>query len=469
MIPLPLAKAAAITAGQLADGADADAVISGPVVIDSRRVQAGSLFVCLEGERVDGHSFAASAVAAGAVAALGTRATGAPTLVVDDTQAALAALASELLGASACRVVGVTGSSGKTSTKDLLAAVFGADAPTVAPENSFNNELGLPLTVLRITDETRTLVLEYSARGVGHIRHLCGIARPDIAIVLNVGHAHLGEFGSREGIAAAKGELVESLPDDGTAVLNADDALVAAMRSRTRARSLTFGTDTTADVRIEAVETDRLARARFGLRTPAGNADISLQLHGRHHVANAAAAVAAALAADVPLATVVEALQSVTSLSPHRMQMRERGDGLVVIDDAYNANPDSVRAALQALVGITGGDGRSWAVLGVMRELGDTSDALHADVGADAARLGVDELVIVGADAAAMAEGAQSVTEWQGRVRHVPDAGVATQLVATESRPRDVVLVKASNSEQLWRLADALMEQVPAGADGGRG
>jgi UDP-N-acetylmuramoyl-tripeptide--D-alanyl-D-alanine ligase len=466
---MSLGTVADLTGGHLDGGADAEALVTGPVVIDSRRAEPGSLFVCVVGEQLDGHDFAAAAVAGGAVAAVGTRATGVPTVVVGDTQAALAALATGVLARSHCRVVGVTGSSGKTSTKDMLAAVFAAHGATVAPEGSFNNELGLPLTVLRVSEDTRTLVLEYSARGAGHIRYLCGIARPDISIVLNVGHAHLGEFGSREGIAAAKGELVEALAPDGTAVLNADDPLVAAMRARTTARTMTFGTDEAADVRITDIDTDRLARARVSLATPAGDADIALRLHGRHQAANAAAVVTAALAADVPLATAVEALQALTSLSPHRMQMHERGDGLVVIDDAYNANPDSVRAALQALVGMAAGHGRSWAVLGPMRELGDSSDALHAEVGADAAQLGVDELVVVGADAGEMLTGAQQVTHWRGRVRRVPDTGAATQLVAAEAAPGDVVLVKASNSEQLWRLADALIGQVPAGADGGRG
>ena len=460
MIALELAEVARVTGGRLTGGADPDARVTGPVVIDSRRVDPGSLFVCLHGERVDGHDFAAAAVAAGAVAALATRETDGPAVVVDDVETALAALATAVLGRSRVRVVGVTGSSGKTSTKDLLGAVFAAVGPTIAPEGSFNNELGLPLTAMRVTSDTETLVLEYSARGVGHIRYLCGIARPDIAIVLNVGEAHLGEFGSRDAIATAKGELVEALPADGTAVLNADDERVAAMRSRTGARVITFGAAATADVRVVDLAVDDAARPRFRVVTPSGEADVALALHGRHQAFNAAASIAAALAGGIDLRDAVSAIEATTSISAHRMQVRQRADGLVVIDDAYNANPDSMRAALRALAGMRK-TGRLWAVLGPMRELGPDSDQMHADVGREAAELAVDELVVVGPDTAAVAEGA-SATGGAIRVRRVADAESAATTVLSEVRPDDVVLVKASNSEQLWRVADQLLAAAAA-------
>src|SRR5438309_3282815 len=276
MIADELADVAGVTGGRPAAGADPDTRVTGTVAIDSRRVEPGSLFACLPGERVDGHDFAAAAVTGGAAAVLATRETDGPAVLVDDIAAALASLATAVLDKSRCHVVAVTGSSGKTSTKDLLAAVFAAAGPTVAAEGSFNNELGLPLTALRVTDDTETLVLEYSARGVGHIRYLCGIARPDIAIVLNVGDAHLGEFGSRDAIAAAKGELVEAVPADGTAVLNADDARVAAMSSRTSARVVTFGAAATADVRVVDLTVDKAARPRFRLVTPRGEVAVVL-------------------------------------------------------------------------------------------------------------------------------------------------------------------------------------------------
>ena len=366
----------------------------------------------------------------------------------------MASLATAVLDHGDARVVGVTGSSGKTSTKDLLAAVFGAAGETVAAEGSFNNELGLPLTAMRVTPGTQTLVLEYSARAIGHIRYLCNIARPDIGIVLNVGEAHLGEFGSRDAIALAKGELVEALAAGGTAVLNADDPRVAAMSSRTDAQVVTFGSAPTADVRVADVTVDKAVRPRFRLHTEHGEADVALALHGHHQAFNAAAVVAAALASGIDLHAAVAALEGVTSISAHRMQVTQRADGLVVIDDAYNANPDSVRAALRALTGMRG-TGRLWAVLGPMRELGDDSDELHAEVGRDAAALGIDELVVVGPDAAGIGEGAAG--DGSMHVRDVPDAHSAVSALLVDVKPDDVVLVKASNSEQLWRVADGLL------------
>ena len=462
MISLQLAEVARVTGGRLVGGADPAAQVSGPVVIDSRRVVPGALFVCVRGEHLDGHDFAADAVAAGAVASLATHETGGPAVLVDDVETALASLATAVLGKSRCRVVGVTGSSGKTSTKDLLAAVFAAAGPTVAAEGSFNNELGLPLTALRVNDDTETLVLEYSARGVGHIRYLCGIVRPEIAIVLNVGEAHLGEFGSRDAIAAAKGELVEALPAEGTAVLNADDVRVAAMHTRTSAHVVTFGTAATADVRVVDLTVDEAARPRFRLVTGRGEVDVALALHGRHQAFNAAAVVAAAMAAGIDLSDVVAAIEGTTAISAHRMQVQHRADGLVVIDDAYNANPDSMRAALRALSGMRR-TGRAWAVLGPMRELGADSDQMHAEVGREAAELAVDELVVVGEDAVAVADGAVAAGG-DVRVRRVPDAdGAATALLA-EVRPGDVVLVKASNSERLWRVAERLLAAATVSA-----
>ena len=455
MIDVDLAEVARVTSGRLTGDADPATTVTGPVVIDSRLAERGSLFACLPGERVDGHDFVAQALAAGAVAMLARREPAAPAVVVDDVEAALASLASAVLDKVGCRVVGVTGSSGKTSTKDLLAAVFTAAGRTIAAEGSFNNELGLPLTALRITEDTETLVLEYSARGVGHIRHLCGIARPDIAIVLNVGDAHLGEFGNRDTIALAKGELVESLAAEGTAVLNADDRLVAAMASRTRAQVITFGMAVTADVRVADVELDAAARPRFRLVTPQGDARVTMSLHGRHQAFNAAAVVAAALAAGVDLHQAVAAIERTTTISAHRMHVQERSDGLLVIDDAYNANPDSMRAALQALAGMRG-SGRLWAVLGPMRELGPDSAQLHAEVGRQAVELGVDELVVVGADAVAIAEGA-TAAHGGARVRAVADADAAVAAVRESVAGGDVVLVKASNAERLWRVAEQML------------
>ena len=456
MIATSLADVARVTGGRLAGGAEAAAVVDGPVVIDSRQAARGALFVCLPGEHVDGHDFAAAAVEAGAVAALAEREVDAPAVVVADTQTALGLLATDVLNrAEKCTVVGVTGSSGKTSTKDLLAAVFGAAGPTVAPENSFNNEIGLPLTVLRVDAATRTLVAEYSARGAGHIAALCAVARPSIAIVLNVGTAHLGEFGSREAIATAKGELVEALPADGVAVLLADDPIVAGMADRTNARVVTFGEGPAADVRVDDVELDDTGRPRVRLHTPAGPADLRLGVHGAHQALNAAAVVAAALAGGLDLPVILAALESAGPRSPHRMSVQRRPDGLVVIDDAYNANPESTRAAIDALGTIAAGR-RRWAVLGEMRELGPESAELHREVGAHLARSGVDELVVVG-PGAPYADGAATVAGWRGRTRFVGDATEAARLLRDEATDADVVLVKASNALRLWTVADALL------------
>ncbi len=462
MITLQLAQVAELTNGRLAGDADPATVVTGPVVIDSRQVVPGGLFVCLPGEHVDGHAFASDAMRAGAVAALAAHDVGVPAVVVADPQRALGHLAKGVLQrADDCVVVGVTGSSGKTSTKDLLAQVLDRLGPVVAPQNSFNNEIGLPLTVLLIDRQTQTLVCEYSARGAGHIAYLCEIAPPHVGVVLNVGAAHLGEFGSRESIAAAKGELVEALPPDGTAILNVDDELVRAMAGRTSARVLLVGTGADADVRVESVELDDLARPTFRLRTFAGDADVRLQLSGAHHAFNAAAAAAVALTRGMALADVVAGLEAAERRSAHRMDVRLRDDGLLVVDDAYNANPESMRAALEAFARLATGR-RRWAVLGEMRELGTESDALHAELGRVVAATGVDELIAVGA-ASSVAEAAAGA-RWSGRARVVPDAAAAIDMLTTELRSTDAVLVKASNSLRFWTIADAIAATHPAGA-----
>jgi UDP-N-acetylmuramoyl-tripeptide--D-alanyl-D-alanine ligase len=455
MIPLRLQDISRVTGGRLVGGADPEGCVDGPVVLDSRAVAAGSLFVAVRGEHADGHDFAAAAVGAGAVAYLGSRDVGVPGVVVDDAAVALGAIAGAVLRRlPATRVVGVTGSAGKTSTKDLLGAVFATAGPTVAPAGNLNNEYGLPLTVTTAQPDTETIVLEYGARGVGHIRYLTTIAPPRIGVVLNVGAAHLGEFGGKEKVAQAKGELVEALPADGTAILNADDPLVAAMASRTAASVLTYGTAQSAGVRIVDPTTDDAARARFTLSTPKGDAAVALSLHGAHHAHNAAAAVAAGLAAGLDLASMVSAVEGATARSPHRMDVRTRADGVVVIDDAYNASPDSMLAGLRALVRMQT-TGQRWAVLGAMRELGAETESAHRDIGVEATRLGVDRLVVVGPDAAPIASGASASG---GAVASVGDADEAAELLARELKDGDVVLVKASNSERLWRVADRLVQ-----------
>lgn len=458
MIALTLAEIAAVVDGTVT-APDAEVRVTGSVVIDAREAGPGGLFVAFVGERTDGHEYAAQAAERGAVAVLGARPTALPTVVVADTQRALQLLASHVVAevrrSGDLTVLGITGSQGKTSSKDLLGAVLGHVAPTVATRGSFNNELGMPLTALRVDAETRFLVLELGARGRGHIAELTDLVTPDVGLVLNVGHAHLGEFGSQEAIAEAKGELVECLPEQGAAVLNADDVRVVAMADRTAARVVTFGSEHPADVRVEELRLDRLGRPAFVLATPQGRIPVTLRLVGAHQALNAAAAAAAALAVGVHPTQVGEALAAVTSLSAWRMELHELPSGVTVLNDSYNANPGSMRAALDALAAI-GADPavrRTIAVLGEMRELGETSDAEHAGVGEYAAARGVDELLVVGEPARGIERGAE------GRgpsVTVVADNPAAVAWLQERLGAGDAVLLKASRGARLDEVAAAL-------------
>ncbi len=461
MIPLSVAQVAEITGAALDQVADASVPVSGPVVIDSREAQPGSLFVALPGTRADGHEFAAAAVAAGAVAVLAARPVGVPALIVPDVQAALGVLARGVLDLlPAVTVVGITGSVGKTSTKDFTAQLVEQLGPTVAPRNSFNNEIGHPLTVLQCDEHTRFLISELSARGPGHITALCKIAPPRFGAVLCVGHAHVGEFGGIDEIAKAKGELVAALPPDGVAVLNADDPRVLAMAARTAARVVTFGRSPGADVRAADVTVDELGRAAFLLRMGTRSLPVTLRLHGEHQVQNALAAAALARELGMQPAQIAAGLAAAVTRSKWRMEVTDRADGVTVVNDAYNANPESVLAALAALAAMTGhGSGRrGFAVLGEMTELGELAGRAHESVGAAAARARVAGLIVVGDAAAGMLDGAKSVPSWHGELLHVADQQAALELLADRLSPGDVVLVKASHSIGLERLALALAE-----------
>ena len=468
MIPMTLEAIADVVGGAVHDDPQ-QVTVTGPAFLDSRQVEPGGLFAAFAGEQVDGHEFAAAAVERGAAAVLAARPVGVPAVVVADQQEALGRLARHLLDAlPRLRVLAVTGSQGKTSTKDLLAAVLGAAAPTVATFGSFNNELGLPLTVLRADETTQFLLLEMGARGRGHLRDLCRIAPPDVSLVLNVGKAHLGEFGTQADIAAAKGELVEVLDPDGVAVLNADDPLVAAMAARTSATVLTFGGSADADVRLADLRLDGQGRPHFTLAHGGSTESCTLQLVGEHQARNAAAAAAAAVAVGLPLDATCRALSGVAALSKWRMEVHHRPDDVTVVNDAYNANPDSTAAALRALVAIAAGrpDGaRTIAVLGEMRELGESSDAEHEAVGRLAVRLGVDQLLVVGdparaAHRAAVAERAAGHPDsGQGEEPvFVADNDEATDWLARHVRRGDVVLLKASRGARLDLVAQTLID-----------
>ncbi|MER7831333.1 UDP-N-acetylmuramoyl-tripeptide--D-alanyl-D-alanine ligase [Streptomyces sp. NPDC095602] len=476
MIALSLTEIAEIVGGRTYDIPDPAAQVTGSVVYDSRKVEPGSLFAAFSGENVDGHDYAEGAVAAGAVAVLATRSVGVPAVVVPDVTAALGALARTVVERLGTTVVALTGSAGKTSTKDLIAQLLQRLGPTVWPAGNLNNEIGLPVTALRATEETRHLVLEMGARGVGHIRYLTELTPPRIGIVLNVGSAHIGEFGGREQIALAKGELVEALPPadrGGVAVLNADDPLVKAMASRTKARVVFFGESEEASVRAENVRLTATGQPAFRLHTPTGCSDVTMRLYGEHHVSNALAAAAVAHELGMPVHEIAAALSEAGSLSRWRMEVTERPDGVTIVNDAYNANPESMRAALRALAAMgetaRAKGGRTWAVLGLMAELGDEALAEHDAVGRLAVRLNVGKLVAVGGREASWLQlGAYNEGSWGEESVHVSDAQAAIDLLRSELRPGDVVLVKASRSVGLERVAQALLENTTEGEVAGR-
>ncbi|MEV4755512.1 UDP-N-acetylmuramoyl-tripeptide--D-alanyl-D-alanine ligase [Micromonospora sp. NPDC049559] len=468
MIELTLGELAAVVDGRLVVG-DPDTRITGTVEFDSRKVAPGGLFVAFPGEKVDGHDYASGAVAAGAVAVLGTReVAGVPMVLVEDALTALGALARAVLDRlPALTVVGLTGSSGKTTTKDLIAQLAARLGPTVAPPGSFNNELGHPYTALQAGPRTRYLVLEKGARGIGHVRYLCEIAPPRIGVVLNVGVSHIGEFGSQDAIAIAKGELVEALPEDGVAVLNADDPRVRAMATRTRARVVRYGEADYADVRAVDVTLDERGRPSYTLvvRGSSAGADftapVRLGLSGAHQVGNSLAAAAVALELGMSPADLPAALGELRLVSTRRMDVFDRADGVTVIDDSYNANPASTAVALRALAEVGRGR-RTLAVLGYMAELGEFERDGHEEVGRLAAELGVDRLFVVGEPAAPIHDGASSVQTWGGMSVLVTDQAAAVEALSGELRPGDVVLVKGSRY-RTWEVADALRAEAAAG------
>jgi UDP-N-acetylmuramoyl-tripeptide--D-alanyl-D-alanine ligase len=404
---------------------------------DSREVTPGALFVPVAGAR-DGHDFIEAARAAGAAAYLTARApVGGTAVVVADPEAALTDLARWVRGRLPERVVGITGSVGKTSTKDLAAAVLGRRHQTAASLRSFNNELGVPLTLVNAPDGTEALVVEMGMRGHGHIAHLCEIARPTVGVVTAVELVHVELVADLEGVARAKGELIEALPAGGAAVLNADDPLVAAMAERTEARILTFGLS--GEVRAERIHLDDDLRASFLLRSPWGDEEVRLGVRGEHQIGNALAAAAVGLLGDVAPIEVAAGLAE-ASLSPWRMDLRRTPSGAVVLNDAYNAGPASVAAALRSLAHLDAV--RRIAVLGEMAELGTHSEAAHRDVGALAERLGI-RLIAVDAPA----YGGEDVTDID-----------AAQAALGEVGEGDAVLVKASRVAGLERLATRLLE-----------
>lgn len=456
MIPLSINEIAAVVDGTVCG--DGSATVTAPAVLDGRQAEPGGLFVAIVGEHVDGHDFAAQAGLAGAVAVLGSRPTPLPTVVVEDAEAALQALAAHVVARlrddmlcedptrGGLMVVGLTGSQGKTSTKDLLAGVASKAGSTVATIGSLNNELGVPITMLRADSASRFLVLEMGARRIGDIAALAALAPPDIGVVLNVGQAHLSHFGSRAAIAQAKSELVQGLAPGGTAVLYADDPRVVAMRALTDGPVLTFGMAGHADVRVLDLALDQFSRPSFTLRTVDGSVPVMLPLVGAHQALNAAAAVAAGLAAGIPLDVAAAALAT-ASVSKWRLELCDLDCGAALLNDSFNANPDSTRAALDTLATITAR--RRIAVLGEMLELGEESEAEHRAIGQYAASR-ADLVISVGEAARPIAEGAgdSSLT--------LADNAAAVDWLRVHLTAGDLVLVKASRDAHLDEVAAAL-------------
>ncbi|GAB3223368.1 UDP-N-acetylmuramoyl-tripeptide--D-alanyl-D-alanine ligase [Glycomyces halotolerans] len=460
MIPMSLAEVAAAVGGELSETADPEAVVTGGIEYDSRKIGPGGLFLALPGRQVDGHDFADVAAERGAVATIASREIARPAVYVEDGLRALAELARTVARRSGATVVGVTGSNGKTSTKDLMGQLCASLGPTVATEANFNNELGHPYTVCRVEPETRYLVLELAARGVGHITELCEIAPPDIGAVLNVGISHLDGFGDIETTARAKSELPRFLAPEGTAVLNADDPRVARMAEQTRATVVTFGVEHDADIVATGIDPGD-GRHRFTLRTPDGEAEVRLRLWGGHHVYNALAAAGVAWRLGASPEHIAARLSEAGRRSERRMDVYTLPDGTTVIDDSYNANPASMGAAVRAL-GQVPTTGRRIAVLGLMADLEALSDDCHRRLGEQAAEAGVDEVIAVGdgtepilagfrGDRPNPADGAEDVAE----ATHVPDQTAAVELLRTRLRPGDTVLVKGSRY-RTWDVADFL-------------
>jgi UDP-N-acetylmuramoyl-tripeptide--D-alanyl-D-alanine ligase len=476
VIALTLSEIAELAGGAVEPPGSADVVVTAPASVDSRHVVPGGLFVAALGENVDGHDFVGAALAGGAAASLVTRPVEGPQVVVHDVVAALGHVARAVvdrLVVGQLQVVALTGSSGKTGTKDLLAQTLQGFGTTVATAENLNNELGVPLTALVADESTRHLVLEMGARAIGDIAYLTEVAPPRIGLVLNVGAAHVGPFGGKEAIGRAKSELVQSLPAaeaGGVAVLNADDELVAAMAAVTTARVVTFGTSAGADVRAVDVSLDEQSRPSFVLHagsaaapgSPAESAPVSLRVHGAHHVSNALGVAAVALALGMPLDSIAAALSAAEASSRWRMQVTRRPDGVTVVNDAYNANPDSMRAGLEALVAMArSGEGRTWAVLGEMLELGAASDTEHAEIGRLTRKLGVDRLVVVGQGARGIHAGAVADGARDGEDSvAVPDSQTAQSLLRAALRPGDVVLFKSSRDAGLRWLGDAVAEET---------
>jgi len=463
VIPLRLAELNDALGGSLTlpHRVTADAVVSGSVQTNSTLVEPGSIFFALPGEVTDGHLFAADAAARGAALVVAERPLDLPVplLVVPDGVTALADLArlvvARVRANGNLKVIGITGSNGKTTTKNLLQAILSAEGPTVAPVASFNNHVGAPITMTQVDTSTEYLISEMGASHSGEIARLVGIAMPDISVVLKVGLAHAGEFGGVEATQRAKSEIVRELPASAVAVLNADDDRVVAMAGMTAARTVWFGLAPDAEVRAEDVRATA-SGTRFALVVDGVAHEVGLRILGEHHVSNALAAVAVARELGIPVERAIAAIETVPRAERWRMEVLRPGGGITVINDAYNASPDSTAAALKTLAQIREPGQRTVAVLGEMAELGEYSDEEHDRLGRLVVRLNIGKLFVVGAGARRIHAAAGLEGSWDGESVFVADLDAAYDLLREQLRAGDIVLVKSSKSAGLRFLGDKL-------------
>ncbi len=463
MIELSVSQIASAISGTVTG--DGSVLVTGSVETDSRLVKSGSLFVAKPGEKTDGHLFVAQAHESGAVAAIVEKVVtdvSIPQIQVKDSVAALGQLAKFVLeqirSETDLKVIGITGSNGKTTTKNMLHVVLSKFGSTVAPIESFNNEVGAPYSILQTTMQTKFLVVEMGAAGHGSISYLADIAKPNIGVVLKVGLAHVGEFGGIEETAKIKSELVKSLADDGFAVLNTDDGYVAEMASMTKAKKIWFGTSSDANYQATNQQV-ALSGTSFDLTWPDGEtSSVKLRILGEHHVMNALAALSVSDILALDRKTAISAIESMPLAERWRMQVSDRADGVTVINDAYNASPDSMKAALQTLAQLGRAGSRTIAVLGEMAELGSEAREQHDAIGRLVVRLDINQLIVVGQAAKLIHMGAEQEGSWGGESKFFESIDEALAYVRGMLMAGDLVLVKSSKSANLRHLGDDLME-----------
>jgi UDP-N-acetylmuramoyl-tripeptide--D-alanyl-D-alanine ligase len=445
---------------------DGTVVISGSVETDSRLIKAGSLFVAKPGEVTDGHEFVSSAIANGAVALIVEHEVSSTVaqLVVKDSVHALGLLAkhavAKVKALGQLKVIGVTGSNGKTTTKNMLREVLSTKGKTIAPEESFNNEVGAPYSMLKIDEQTRFLVVEMGAGGPGTIKYLAQMCEPDIGIELKVGLAHAGEFGGIEATENIKAELVEELASTGVALLNHDDERVMNMATRTKAKALTFGLGQDSDYSASDVAIS-LSGTSFGFSAPDGTkSKVNLHILGEHHVYNALAALATGEILGVDRKEAIQAIESMKLAEKWRMELGVAESGLTVINDAYNASPDSMRAALQTLAQLGRISGKKTvAVMGEMAELGEFSAHEHDAIGRIAVRLNLGQVVVVGKAAKLIHMGASQEGSWDGESQYFDEISNALAYLREMLTGDEIVLVKSSKSANLRFLGDDLLKE----------